>query len=1321
MPPIIVNRSLKVLINFVCLHLSCSIWAFNFGSAPQKVYSIEDTNLQEFWTGIQLNDGRMLFAGLGSGVTIFDGWDWVNYDVPGLGTVWTLKASIENKTWVGSNQEFGFLETHRDSVSYHSISQQFDIRENNLEPITQIYVQDSITFFFGNSRVYIYDGKTLNIQKFESENRIFPFANNGDIFCKTDSAIHVFKGGKFFLESTMQNIEEKQIFLGWGNLNGETVVLTKEGIEILRDQKISSLVSFRDLGIDHINQYTSSRKLKDLLIIPTTTDGLLLMDINDYSFDTIVPNHYKEFKDVNNVVIEDENFLWLITRLKIFRVLASKGSRVAHYTLNFSHNPLFDSTFVKGNFYFSANDGAYVYDSEEPRKIFEHKVMGITPFKNDILLATPWDFYRLPWDFYHLKITAKPKEILDNIETYASYADDNDSIWVTATDSVRKLKHIEEGWVESMRFTGYSGQATQVVEDTDGFHWVATGTGNVVRYTNASENTAFDAIPIINGKEFNNGQGEVGLFKLRDDILLINSEWIFHWKHDAEFSPVYLPTVAADSLNWEWIVPSHFPVEGPLWLLRKHKVFGGYQLGQLNFDENGKATWVPHPLGSQDFLGAIRKIHSFTDSDGNEIVAITGADGINFLNLDLLPPIAEPSLPRLSLTTEPPRYDSATERIPAFKEGKEVVPSFDYYIPHFRADEPMFFQTRLTGLEERWSDASTQTSRSFPGLRSGRFNFEVRTVNGQGSTSEVASISFRVLPPWYKTAPAFIAYAIALIYIGFMVFYLRLRESQKREVELEGKVKERTIELEKANRVKSDFVANMSHEIRNPMNGIIGNVRILKPNQKISDETLQSLTHSSGYLSRLIKNILDFSKIESGKLTISKDWFDPCSLRSTVRHLFKDMAGKNRVSLIVAYYGPKRASVFTDQSRIEQILVNLTSNAIRFTQKGSVRVAIHLKPIDDSTAELNLLVRDTGAGIAPEDQDRIFKPFEQGSSSSHMGVDEKGTGLGLAIVTDIVNTLEGKRSFESEVGKGTRFQLKFPVEYRSLKELEPNASGEKTTIKGRYLITDDIDYNLTIFRAFMEEWGAQVDVAKDGSQAFQHLNDHVYDAIFLDWSLPDYTGPEIARMIRKGDFPKNKNTPIVAQTAYTSDEQKETCSKAGMNEYIAKPIGTDKLLEKLLILCPNNVETVTVDPSEMEGSQARAEQLCKNDLNFDTCYLTAMIHNLDLATEVEQEVMQPAEKLSDIIMETFESCDLRKMKSAAHELKNYLGTIQAHHSVEYVSKIQDAAGSEDLKQINKLIKQFPYEREHIRQLVNAHLEFEAEFGIEQKVNIPGMS
>ena len=1321
MPTIIVNRGLKVLINLVFLHLSCSIWAFDFGSAPQKVYSIEDTNLQEFWTAIRLNDGRMLFAGEGNSVAIFDGWKWINYEIPYSGTVWTLKHSMGNQIWVGATQEFGLLTVHEKSVSYHSLSKQFQLKAEELEIITQIYIKDSITLFFGEKRAYIYDGNSLTVQKIGDAPSIYPFTNDKDIYCKSAEKIFKFEDGNFVLTATDENIGKKQIFLSWGNSRGETVVLTKEGIEVFAEQGLTSLVSFQDMGIDQIVPSTSLRISKDLLIIPTSTDGLYLIDADDYSFERIVPNHYVELKQMNNVVIEDENFLWLITRTKIIRVLAPKGSRVVHYTLGYPHVELSGSNFINGYFYFSTSDGAYVFENENVKQIFEHTVFGITPLHDDLLLTTPWDFIQLPWDFIQLKKNGDSKQILDNIQTYATYTDGNDSIWVTSSYDVRKLNNLEGEWAESVRFSGFSGIAKQIVEDGDGFHWVATGTGNVVRYTDASENTVFDATPIIQGKKYENEDGEAGLFQIENNTLMMTPDWLFQWEQDDVFQPILLPNIAADSLNWEWIVPFHFPFEGPIWLLRKHKVFGGYQLGQLTFDGNQNPTWIPHQIGSQDFLGAIRKVHSFTDSEGNEIIAITGADGINFLNLDLLPPIMEPSQPRLSLTAEPPRYDLATQRIPAFKEGKEVVPSFEYYIPHFRTDEPMFFQTRLTGLEDRWSDANTQTSRSFPGLRSGRFNFEVRTVNGQGSTSEIASISFRVLPPWYKTAPAFIAYAIALIYIGFMVFYLRLRESQKREVELEGKVTERTAELEKANRVKSDFVANMSHEIRNPMNGIIGNVRILKPNQAISDETLQSLTHSSGYLSRLVKNILDFSKIESGKLTISKDWFDPCTLRSTVRHLFKDMAGKNRVSLIVAYYGPKRASVFTDQSRIEQILVNLTSNAIRFTPKGSVRVGIHLNPIDDATAELSLWVRDTGAGIAPEDQDRIFKPFEQGSSSSHMGVDEKGTGLGLAIVTDIVNTLQGTRSFESELGKGTQFKLKFPVEYRSLKELEPNAIGEKTTIKGRYLITDDIAYNLTIFRAFMEEWGAQVDVAKDGTEAFQLLDDHVYDAIFLDWSLPDYTGPEIARMIRKGNFPKNKNTPIVAQTAYTSDEQKETCSKAGMNEYIAKPIGTDKLLEKLLILCPNNVETVTVDSSEMEESQANAEQLCKNDLNFDTCYLTAMIHKLDLATEIEKEIMQPVEKLSDIILESFESREFRRMKSAAHELKNYLGTIQAHQSVEYVSKIQDAAGSEDLKQINKLVQQFPYEREHIRQLVAAHLEFEAGFGIEQKVNIPGMS
>jgi signal transduction histidine kinase len=380
-----------------------------------------------------------------------------------------------------------------------------------------------------------------------------------------------------------------------------------------------------------------------------------------------------------------------------------------------------------------------------------------------------------------------------------------------------------------------------------------------------------------------------------------------------------------------------------------------------------------------------------------------------------------------------------------FAEGKTPEPSFSYSITHLRSDEPMFFQTKLAGLETSWSEPTRLTLRSFPGLKSGRYTFQVRTINGVGEVSAAASLPFRVLPPWHQTTPAFIAYAILLILTGFLIFSIRLQQSRRRERELEAKVRERTAALEKANRIKSDFVANMSHEIRNPMNGVINYVRLLLPDQPIDPKTLQGLHYSSTYLNRLVKNILDFSKIESGKLSIHEEWFDPACLGNTVRYLYSEMARRNNISLIVAYYGPTDVTVLTDQSRIEQVIVNLTSNAIRFTTRGSVRVMIRFSPMDSTHGEIYLDIADTGCGIAPEDQERVFIPFEQGPQSSPLGKEEKGTGLGLAIVKDIIHTLHGHQTFESTPDVGTRFRIRFPVTFRKNDSTSPTQTSKPST------------------------------------------------------------------------------------------------------------------------------------------------------------------------------------------------------------------------------------------------------------------------------------
>ena len=1301
----------------------------NIGNPPQQVYTVSDTGLVEIWCGIRLDDGRMMFAGEGDSFAIFNGWNWESIPVSELRTVHSLVKGEDDKIWVGSTQEFGYIEFEGEKLNYTSIPKSLGLPSSGIQTIYGIYEKEGATIFFAETDVYVFRDNTIQTYRLSSSKRISGFSANNEVYCVVEGDLYKWSGSEFGLLSKGYIDVENEILLAWGGEGQEPSLLSDEGFGTLNRHSFKQTKTFEDIGLSGLTT-SDPVELAEQIYLPTKNAGLIIIDPKTFDYKRVVPHHFVPYKNIENIAVEDENFIWLITRHHLIRIDISDSESLIHYTLNDPYTELWDSTTVGDSFYFSSNDGIFEVNITQRNpvitNIFDQMVYGFTPFLDKFYLSTPWEFSSFsPPDNY--------KQIIDNVTAISSKLVSEDELWVTTLYDVRNLKKIDGEWLETQRYSGFDGAAVQLETDAEQGQWVATNTGNVVRFKSGNQITREQ--PEISANIQNESFGSAGLFSLNNNLFLLSPQWISKWISGNQFEPIYLKELMKDSLNWEWIVPLHFPGSGDIWLMRRHKQYGGYEIGKFTLDSAGNPDWKPTPIPNQEMLGPIRKIHDFMDSDGNEIVAITGADGINFVTLSHLPPREAPKAPTLSFAVAPPTGPSKLQ-IPAFKEGQEIIPSFNFYVPHFRKNEPIYFQTKLVGLEENWNQPFQETSRSFPGLRSGNYEFEVRTINSLGQFSESASLSFRVLPPWYRSTVAIILYALALIYVGFMAFNMRLRATKRRAIELEEEVGRRTEELkvanhklvetndklqqsnnqlEIANRVKSDFVANMSHEFRNPVNGIIGNVKMLFPGEPIQEKIRQSLSHSSHYLSRLIENILDFSKIESGKLTINKDWFNPIGLRSTVKLLFENMAKRNGISLIVAYYGPEDTEVYTDQGRIEQVLVNLTSNAIRFTPKGSVRIGIHLRPIDSSHAELRLQVKDTGIGIKKEDQERIFKAFEQGPSVSHMGTGEKGTGLGLAIVDDIIRTLGGEKQFASEYGVGTSFDIRFPLEIQLPNNEENEEQEVKTEINGRYLLIDDYVDSHSYFIGIVEKWGATADVAENGEEAFKLLERNAYDAIFLDWNLPDCTGPEIAEIIRKNRFPMNTQTVIVAQTAYNSEEQRAICMEAGMDEFIVKPVVEWKVLRKLAVLCEEQI--VSISKRDLEGKDEE-DAMKRNEVIFKNAFQYAEAQNCTFVNEVEVEIVSRFGKCCDLMPVFLEENNIDLFERVTHKAIGIVAILEVTRTVAYLRAMNNAAKVFNRARIDELMKQLDVERAHFNEVVAAHLDFELEFHPQSESELP---
>lgn len=366
---------------------------------------------------------------------------------------------------------------------------------------------------------------------------------------------------------------------------------------------------------------------------------------------------------------------------------------------------------------------------------------------------------------------------------------------------------------------------------------------------------------------------------------------------------------------------------------------------------------------------------------------------------------------------------------------------------------------------------------------------------------------------------------------------------------------------EAANKAKNDFLANISHELRTPLNGINGFTDLLLNDIDITEEQrefINIIKLSASNLTNIIQDLLDFSRIISGKLNITKSQFNLKYLIQNIITQVRPQATQKQLS--ITSNCPNNCELFYgDKTRIAQIILNLMTNAIKYTKQGSIHLNIETKD------ELLISVIDTGIGISEEKMELIFEPFKQLEdpySKTHQGL-----GLGLSIVKQLVNLMDGRIEVFSQLNQGTSFHVYFPIiEDTATLKNNINAIINNTTkdfSNFSVLIVEDDYSNMMLVEKILKNYNLKLDKAINGYQAVQKFQNNNYNIILMDIGLPVMNGIEATTHIRQLEQNTNKSVPIIALTAHAYNSDKQKCLDAGMNDYISKPLNENKLKEIL--------------------------------------------------------------------------------------------------------------------------------------------------------------
>lgn len=390
-------------------------------------------------------------------------------------------------------------------------------------------------------------------------------------------------------------------------------------------------------------------------------------------------------------------------------------------------------------------------------------------------------------------------------------------------------------------------------------------------------------------------------------------------------------------------------------------------------------------------------------------------------------------------------------------------------------------------------------------------------------------------------------------------------------------------EAEEANNAKSLFLATMTHELRTPMNGALGMLQLLADTDLDKEQSryVDIARDSSELLLGIVDDILDFSKIEKGELRLLEHYFAIGSLLEKTVNALRHEASKKRISLDL-HLDPslRNLEILGDETRLRQILLNLSSNAVKFTEKGRVSLSLTAVSINAQRIDLELVVEDTGIGISPSQQSFIFDSFRQADSSTVRRYG--GSGLGLTIVKRLCEMMNIRIDLESNLGLGTRFQLRWQSQYRQKVSAQAVSKTASNPLKGlTALVVEDNRVNQMLVSNVLQKWGMEVLTANHGKEALIQIDQCQPNVVLMDLQMPVMDGFEACRQIRRQFSPDE--LCIIALTANTLQEDKEQCLAAGMNDYLSKPVSLPVLKEKLVSWLGKDDGTKPLEPVENDG------------------------------------------------------------------------------------------------------------------------------------------